>query len=123
MIGDIYFKTAGHKARFIEAMKGHTYDGGHLDSEYGSALYILTSDYHLWEDATTYVGPHSILIEDMIEHVDLSGGFRVLVELAGNLFNGNVQVNIVDLQKLDEANLKVAFMALNLRFYRWSMSS
>jgi hypothetical protein len=119
---EIYFKSPEHEKRFWSAVQAHIYDGL-LDKEYGAALYILSSHWYIWESAAKYIDArgHGLDIPEMIEHEDLSSGYKVLVSLAGNLFNNQVQCNVVDFIKLDAANLRVAFMAMHLRFYGWSI--
>jgi hypothetical protein len=123
MSEEIYFKSAEHKERFSEIVSTSTryLADGYLDREYGSAFYILTCDYHLWDQAQVYFLPHGIDFEKMQNSV-LSDGYHVLVDLAGNLFNESIRVNIAELWRLDDDNLKVAMQSLRLRFYTCQFS-
>lgn len=116
-MAEIFFTSAGHRERFLAALEktGAVYDGNKIDQEYGAALYILTADLGIWEQVEAYVGRSRIFIPDMLENVDLSGGFAVLVQLAGNLFNGQTHTEPIELMRLDETNFRVALTALEIR--------
>ena len=117
MIESISFKSEAHKARFLLAMQeiSKVYSGK-LDEEYGSALFILTAGSATWEKVCGYVGRDGIDFATMLEEVDFSGGYSVLITLAGNLFNGNQHIGDVrELLRLDDSNFKVALTALQLR--------
>lgn len=113
----MFFKTPAHKARFLAIMQqlGQIYDGDKLDQEYGAALYILTADAGIWQQAQKYVERHAIHIDTMLEKIDLSSGYRVLVLLAGNLFNGEQHVDPLEFMRLDDSNFLVAMTALQVR--------
>lgn len=122
----MFFKSTGHKERFLTAIEsiGKIYDNGKIDQEYGAALYILTSEHFLWQQAQMYVSRHGISIETLLKEVDLSGGYSVLVKWAGNLFNGHVHIDPVELMRLDNSNYKVALAALEIRrtvYHTWSV--
>ena len=120
MTESIFFKSAEHKKRFITTIQqiGKCERDGKLDPEYAAALYILTADMGTWQKAFGYVSRDGIDIEAMLEEVDFSGGYSALIRLAGNLFNDNIQLHVVDIPtKLDESNFKVALTALKLRRY------
>jgi hypothetical protein len=116
MKASIFFKSPDHKQRFLTAMQhiGKVYDGK-LDQEYGAALYILTADAGIWKSAQTYVERHAIDIEAMLAEIDLSHGYAVLVNLAGNLFNGEQHLEALELMRLDENNFSVALTAIRIR--------
>src|SRR5207248_10953882 len=88
---------------------------GKLDQEYGAALYILTSTTGLWQKASGYVGRDGIDIEAMLKEADLSGGYSVLVMLAGNLFNDQTHCDAIELMRLDDSNFRLALTALQVR--------
>lgn len=112
----IFFTSAQHKAGFLTAMRtiGKIY-GGKLDPEYGAALYILTADEDTWDQASDYVERGGIRFEDLLAEVDFSGGYSVLIHLAGNLFNDRTPCNPVDLMRLDDRNFAVALAAIQIR--------
>ena len=114
----MYFKSVAHKERFLAVLQQSgkaLYDGGKIDQEYGTALYVLTSSSGMWEKAHGYVNRSSIDIPTMLEEVHLSGGYTVLVQLAGNLFNSQVHVDPIELMRLDEQNFMVALQAIQIR--------
>jgi hypothetical protein len=112
----IYFKSVEHEGRFLTIMQqlGKMYHGK-LDQEYGAALYILTADEGIWQRVQSYVGRDGIDIPMMLQEVDLSGGYSVLVQLAGNLFNSEQHLEPIELKRLDDNNFRVALTALQIR--------
>ncbi|MFL5626339.1 MAG: hypothetical protein ACJ788_12175 [Ktedonobacteraceae bacterium] len=116
MATNIFFKSAEHKQRFLTVMQqtGKIYSGK-LDPEYGAALYILTADLDIWQEVSGYVSRRGMDIEAILEEVDLSGGYSVLVMLAGNLFNSQTHLDAIELMRLDDSNFTVALTALQVR--------
>jgi hypothetical protein len=118
MATTIFFKSPEHKQRFVTAMQqlGKIYDGK-LDLEYAAALYILAADLATWQKAQVYVDHDGIDIPTLLQEVHFSGGYSVLVQLAGNLFNSQTRIDPVELMRLDDNNFKVALTSLQLRRY------
>lgn len=115
---NIYFKSEGHKERLLAAIQaiGKVWENGKIDPEYGAALYILCADLATWQRTSSYVTPSGIDFEAILEDEDFSGGYGVLISLAGNLFNDNVKVNAVDIpSRLDERNFTLALSAFIIR--------
>ena len=113
----IFFTSAEHRKRWLAAVLqiGKVYSG-RLDAEYGAALYILTADEYTWMQAQAYVDCDGIDFEALLRAVHLSGGYGVLIRLAGNLFNDRTACSPVDLAtRLDETNFTVALTALQVR--------
>ncbi len=110
------FRSAEHRSRFIESMQrlGKIYDGKY-DPEYASALYILTADLSTWQKTSDYISQHGIDVEEMLQEVDFSGGYGVLISLAGNLFNNQQHLDPLEFLRLDEANFHLALNALKVR--------
>lgn len=113
----IFFKSPEHEQRFMEAVQGHIHDG-ELDPYYGSALYILTASHHGWSSVKGWVSDDVIDFEDMLKHVDLTGGTDVLYHLARNLFNGGEFRGPAEFKRLDDGNYRVAMQAINIRCQR-----
>lgn len=113
-MNNIYFKSEGHKQRLLTAMQsiGKIY-GGKLDPEYAAALYILTADAGTWESTQTFVYGDGINIEGMLG--GLSSGETIMLQLAGNLFNGNQHIDPLEFVRLDERNFLVALSAIVVR--------
>lgn len=120
---NIFFKSAAHKALLITAMRqiGKIY-GENLDQEYTAALYLLTSDQATWEKAQEYVDSTGIDFNAMLKEMDLSGGYGVLVSLAGNLFNAQTELTPIELMRLDDKHFTLALTALKLRRYSLRIS-
>jgi hypothetical protein len=117
---DIFFKGDSHKARLLAAMQQlNQRDGDRYDSEYGAALYVLTSDHWTWEKAQEYVGASGrpgIKFEELLAEADWSEGYLILVKWAANLFNEfAAHIDPVQLMRLDEGNFAVALTALVIR--------
>lgn len=119
----IFFTSPEHKQRFIKAMQqiGEIYDGT-LDPEYAAALYVLTADLANWRKAQTYVKRHGLDIPTMLEEVDFSSGYRVLIQWVGNLFNSQLHCDPIELLRLDERNFAIALSALKIRRYSFRAS-
>ncbi len=113
---NIFYTSPEHKQRWLSAILGigKVYDGK-LDPEYASALYILTSSAGTWQKAQSYVDRDGIDFEAMLREVDFSGGYGVLIHLAGNLFNGQTACSPVELMRLDDRNFEIAVNALQIR--------
>lgn len=111
------FVSQDHQQRFVKAIEQiGKVDGGKIDPEYGSALYILCADAATWNKAEEYVSPDGIEFDEMLSEMDFSGGYSVLIHLAGNLFNNHLQVEAVDIPtRLDENNFQIALQAIRLR--------
>lgn len=114
----LFFKSVEHRSRFVESMqKLGKVCNGKFDPEYASALYILTADQSIWQKARGYVGQDGIEIEDLLQEVDFSGGYGVLIRLAGNLFNAQQHLDPLEFLRLDDSNFRLALTALKLRRY------
>jgi hypothetical protein len=61
------------------------------------------------------VSHEGIDVAAMLADVDLSSGSRVLVLLAGNLFNGEQHLDPLGLLRLDDNNFLVALNAIQVR--------
>ena len=119
-MASIYFKSPEHRQRLLVALEqtGAVYDGNKVDQEYSAALYILTADLGIWQRVQEYVGHSRIDIPEMLENIDLSSGYKTLVELAGNLFNSQTHTEPIELMGLDESNFRLALTALQIRRVR-----
>jgi hypothetical protein len=112
------FTSAEHRQRLLSTMQQlRKISAGELDAEYASALYILTADLSTWRKSCAYVSRNGIDIKAMLKEVDFSGGYGVLIQLAGNLFNQNQHIDPIDLLRLDERNFRLALAAIALRRY------
>src|SRR4051794_40581447 len=113
---DIFFKSAEHKQRFLATMQQiGKIDTGKLDPEYAAALYILTADAGTWQKAREHVSRQGIDIQTLLEEVDFSSGYAVLIKLAGNLFNNQQHLDPLEFLRLDNRNFHIALTALILR--------
>lgn len=130
-MSEIFFTSPQHKSQFMAAMhrigkidhdRADPAFVGKYDPEYAAAVYILTSDQITWEGAERFVTARGIDFEEMLSTLHFSGAYMVLIQLAGNLFNGRVHVDPVELMRLDDTNFKVALTALQVRRERLSFT-
>jgi hypothetical protein len=124
MGNNIVFKGPAHKQRFAEAIQrigGKIYNGA-FDPEYAAAVYILTADLSTWRKAGTYVARDGIDFESLLEEVDFSGSYQVLIKWAGNLFNEQQHLDPIEILRLDDSNFQVALSALLIRRYSLQVS-
>ena len=113
---DIFFKSPQHKERFVATMQRlGKINNGTFDPEYAAAVYILTADLSTAEKSSEYMSCRGIDIDTLLEDIDFSGGYCVLIELAGNLFNGHRHVDPLEFLRLDGGNFSVAITSLLLR--------
>lgn len=116
-----YWKSIYHQERFLEAVpkigKVWPEQNGQFDTEYATALYILTADSGTWNKAEDYVDRDGIDFEKMLEEVDFSGGYARLIKLAWHLFNERGQLLPIELLHLDDANFRLALEAMRIRRY------
>ena len=112
----IFFKSAQHKVRFVSTMqrRGKIYDGK-FDPEYAAAVYILTADLSTAQKSSEYMHRHGIDFDTLLKDIDFSGSYTVLIELAGNLFNGQRHIDPLEFLRLDAGNFNVAITAILLR--------
>src|SRR5260221_4169711 len=92
----VFFKSPEHRLRWLVALQtmGKIYDGK-LDQEYGAALYVLTADLDTWQQAQAYIDRTGIDFPELLAKGEFSGGYTVLIQSAGNLFNGQVHIDPV----------------------------
>lgn len=119
----MFFRSVAHKQRFLTAIQqmGKVFDGT-LDPEYGAAFYILTADLHTWQNASSYMDREGIDFAALLQEVDFSGGYQVLLQLACNLFNSQMHLDPVELMRLDESNFTLALVAIQIRRYSLKLS-
>jgi hypothetical protein len=113
---DIFFKSAQHKERFVATMQRlGKIDDGKFDPEYAAAIYILTADLSTSQKSSEYMSCHGIDLDTLLEEVHFSGGYGVLIELAGNLFNGQRHIDPLEFLRLDCGNFNIAITSLIVR--------
>lgn len=88
-----------------------------LSHEYESAFYIMSLHKELFLKVGSYVDENGIDFQACLEEQEFSAGYRVLVKLAHNLFEGGSEGEIspVDLMILDKENFLGALEALRIR--------
>jgi hypothetical protein len=112
----MFYTSTEHQRRFMESLQRLDKLGGRApDAEYAAALFILTATAALWDKASGYVDAERIEFPALLAEQDFSGGYGVLVTLAGHLFNGRMYLEPLELLRLDEKNFHVALTALQIR--------
>lgn len=88
-----------------------------LGHEYESAFYIMCLHKELFLKVGSYVDDTGIDFEGCLAEQEFSAGYRVLVRLAHNLFDGGSEADIspVDLMILDKENFTGALEAIRIR--------
>lgn len=115
----MFFKSTEHMERFLDVIEGiGQVHNGQIDLEYGAAVYILTADLEIWGKSKQYIDAEGIAFGELLADTDFSGGYTILVKLAGNLFNNGQHLDPLDLIGLDEDNFKAALTAMQLRRYQ-----
>ena len=111
-----YFKSPEHQQRLRGTLQAlGKIINGNPDAEYASALYILAADLSTWKKASAYISDLGIDFEALLEDVDFSSGYAVLIHLAGNLFNESLHIDPIQFLQLDPANFIVALTAIQVR--------
>lgn len=109
------FRSPEHRQRFLEVMQAI---GTDKDTGYTSAVYILSSRASTLESAKTHIGKDGIDFEEILNHQDWSGGYKSLLVLASDIFNGNTPTSMIDVcTRLDSSNFQVALHAIGIRHY------
>lgn len=85
---------------------------GRLSREYAAALYLLTGMEYVWPRLKQYADRDGIDHHSMLDE-PLSRGERIIVGLAGNLFNGGSYVDFVPLDLIDHLDGAMFELALN----------
>jgi hypothetical protein len=117
-VTEIVFQGAEHQRRFLAAVRhlGKVDEGNKIAPEYGAALFVLTAHLDTWNAVQNYVGPDGIFFRKMLRDLDWSGGYRVLLKWAANLFNEQAaHIDPVQLMRLDAWNFEIALSALRIR--------
>lgn len=84
---------------------------------YGIAMFILTGMPSLYPRVTPYVDKeaHWIDFREMTARVQMSNGERHLVDLAWNIYNGGIAVEIFDIMNgCSPTLIKLAMYAINI---------
>ena len=90
-----------------------------VDIEYGSAAYLLASNEDIYNKARNYVSIDGIDFRKMMTKQDFSSGQKVIVKLAGNLFNGSYKAETSPISLIwhtDTDLFEVAMSAIKMRF-------
>lgn len=123
------FTSPEHRQRFLAIMrlKEKIYANGKLDPEYGAALYVLTSEEWIWEQAEPYCLAAGLDLAGLLHERGFLAGYGTLAKLAANLFyssgstaylpKGRRPVTPIDLVELSEQEFEMALTAQRLRYY------
>jgi len=116
----IHWAYDGHREEFQLALSQTraVYPNGKINPEYGTALYLLTGLEGTWPRLSQYVTMDGIDHCKMVKRVVLSSGEKLIVGLAGNLFNGDMCVKLTPLDlvgRLDRDTWEMVLTAFDLR--------
>ncbi len=118
----IIFTDKQHPSRMIALLKQTqkiNESSQNVDIEYGTAAYLLSAKEDTYNKAKYFVGHDGIDFRKMMIKNDFSSGDKIMVKLAGNLFNGSYKAEVSPqslINVLDEENFKVALCAISMRF-------
>lgn len=85
------FKNDEHAEKWSEAIElaGAIRDNDTVSGYYGASLFLITGIPGLYERVKKYIGKGYIDYDGMLTKEWISTGERIIVALAGNLFNGS----------------------------------
>ena len=118
---EFFFTSPSHREQFVTALQkqGKVYNDGKIDSEYGAALYVLTSDDGTWDAVQPYVSSRGIRFDDILSQLHWSSGYITLLTLARDLFRSSHNADdpfvLIGYLNLDPDNYAVFMNALNIR--------
>ncbi len=104
----MFFKEGNHKDLYFRMLANVPKS----NREYDLCCYVLSAIGKA--GMLSYMGD-GIGIDDMLKNIDFSSGEKVLLKVAGSLFNGRV-CDINEFSRLDEENLTVVIEALKLKY-------
>jgi hypothetical protein len=120
----IFFTSAAHKQRLIEAIVrlGKVEKDGKADPWYAAGLYILSADMSTWTVVQPFISSHGIQFDEILSTIHFSSGYVTMIEVAANLFRDSGQVDLGRFTNLDEKNFQVVMEAIKIRRYSLQMS-
>ena len=113
---------SSHAERLESAlhMAGAIRDNGTVNTDFGASLYILTGLPGVYDRAQQHIH-HGWLDFGPMLRMALSGGEKILVELAGNLYNGSFFIGYTPediVSQCDSDMVELAVTAIWLRKQR-----
>ncbi len=103
----------GHQEAMEQAVKKTpAIKKGVLSKEYAASLYLLTGLESAWSVLQKYVNRDGIDHKGMLDE-PLSEGERLIVGLAGNLFNGGIYIDFTPIDLIDSLDGAMLVMAIN----------
>ncbi|MEG1894663.1 MAG: hypothetical protein RR162_00385 [Oscillospiraceae bacterium] len=114
-----YFNDS-HKSRFEEALElsGAVGGKGVVKSDFGASLYILSGLEYVYPRVRKFITSGCIDFEPMLNRLGLSSGEKIVVALAGNLYNGGFfdDYTLADIfECTDEETFELVLYSLELR--------
>jgi len=113
----IEFMHDAHMDRFRTAAAALEFKGD-LPADWAACLFILTADSEIWKLAARYVDldGHLISWPAMRRKVDGGHEWRILLQLAQNLYGGDCKIDVQDMcYVLDAHNWLLALRAMQLK--------
>lgn len=87
------FLSATHRSLFFQQLNQLS-ASQQKSPEYQAVLYILTSDDELYEKMSPYFGNDGFRSSDLLEEVDFSRGYQLIVQVAADLFGQDYETSL-----------------------------
>ena len=115
----MHYMDENHRERLLDCLEalGRVDPAGKVDAEYGSAYYVITGNYAIWEKARMHTYGNEVDFWDLIEKECLSSGEALIVRLAANLFNGSYSNEVSPkalVNTLDSEHTLMAIQAIDI---------
>jgi len=86
-----------------------------IDIEYGTAAYLLAANEDIFNKARNYVSVDGIDFRKMMIKRDFSSGQKIIVKLAGNLFNGSYKAETSPISLIKHLDTDEIWRQIELR--------
>lgn len=113
----LYYVDQEHKKNLKSLIEktNKIYSDGIVDNYYLVAYYVLCSSAEMRAKALKYINQDGIDF-DGIRQQDFSSGYKILLDLAEELFNHGANASVSNItDRLDEDNFNLAIQAIKLK--------
>lgn len=109
------FRDDDHAKRWADAVDraGALRDDNIVKADFAASLYILTALPGMYQRVKQHIHKSWIDFDPMLTELGLSGGERILVALAGNLYNGRYFHGYTPLDIVGNCDIETVHVAVN----------